>query len=164
MKKELIITPEVQAILDSIENTGKIWYETYLPDHPIYPQFKRSLCVTGFNTPDMEGSEDRIYVMIRQHLVLKKDNTIYKRLEMPLWLIHEGNMEELMGENGPIKVDFIIRDENNQVVERGQEVIKAKSVQYIRYLIKTKSMHLVDILARFMPLYIEINTDKINSI
>ncbi|PIF44934.1 hypothetical protein CLU96_1933 [Chryseobacterium sp. 52] len=164
MKKELILTPEVQAIVDAIKNTGKSWHEIALPDHPMYPQFARKLVVTGFNTPDMEGDEDRIYVNVRQYLVLREENKIYKRLKMPDWMIHEGNVEEIMGENGVLKGILQTKDEEGNVISEVEEILKAQSVQYIRFLIKSKSVHLVDIFAQFMGMYILMFDKEINDI
>ena len=164
MKTELILTPEIQAILDAIKNTGKSWHEVMLPDHPLYPQFARKLVVTGFNTPDMEGDEDRIYVNLRQYLILKNGNIIHKRLKMPDWMIHEGNVEEIMGENGLLTGIYRTTDDNGQIIEEKEEVLKAGSVQYIRYLIKTKTAHIVDVLERFIGLYIVLFDKEINEI
>jgi hypothetical protein len=164
MKKELILTPEVQAVLDAIKNTGKSWHEIALPDHPIYPQFARKLMVTGFNTPDMEGDEDRIYVNVRQYLILREGNTIHKRLKMPDWLIHEGNVEEIMGKNGVLKGIYRTTDDAGEIVEEKEAPLKAQSVQYIRFLIKTKSVHLVDVFAQFIGMYIPMFEKEINNI
>ncbi|WP_374459182.1 hypothetical protein [Chryseobacterium taeanense] len=164
MKKELIITPEVQAIVDAIKNTGKSWHEATLPDHPLYPQFARKLVVTGFNTPDMEGDEDRIYVNIRQYLIIRDSNIIHKRLKMPDWMIHEGNVEEIMGKTGVLKGINRTTDDNGQIIEEKETVLKAQSVQYVRYLIKSKAENLVDILERFIGLYISLFDEEINEI
>ncbi|REC64061.1 hypothetical protein DRF65_00355 [Chryseobacterium pennae] len=164
MKTELIVTPEVQAVLDAIKNTGKSWHEVVLPDHPIYPQFARKLVVTGFNTPDMEGDEDRIYVNVRQYLIIRDSNIVHKRLKMPDWMIHEGNMEEILGENGFLKGIYRTTDENGQIIEEKEEILKVQSVQYVRFLIKTKAAHIVDVLERFMGLYIALFDKDINEI
>lgn len=164
MKTELIVTPEVQAALDAIKNTGKSWHEVVLPDHPIYPQFARKLVVTGFNTPDMEGNEDRIYVNVRQYLIIRDANIVHKRLKMPDWMIHEENMEEILGENGFLKGIYRTTDDNGQIVEEKEEILKVQSVQYVRFLIKTKAAHIVDVLERFMGLYIALFDKDINEI
>lgn len=163
MKTELIITPEVQAVVDAIKSTGKSWYEIALPDHPMYPQFVRKLVVTGFNTPDMEN-EDRIYVKVREYLVVREGNKLYKRLQMPDWMIHEANVEEIMGENGVLKGVWRTTDDQGQIIEEKDEVLKAQSVQYIRFLIKTKSVHLIDIFTQFMGMYIPLFDQEINNI
>ncbi|TXI87152.1 MAG: hypothetical protein E6Q36_07940 [Chryseobacterium sp.] len=164
MKIDIILTPEVQDIVDAIKNTGKSWHEIALPDHPIYPQFSRKLVVTGFNTPDMEGDEDRIYVNVRQYLTLREGNIIYKRLEMPDWMIHEGNVEEIMGKDGVLKGIYRTTNDEGEIVEEKEAPLKAQSVQYIRFLIKTKSAHLVDIFAQFMEMYISMFDKEINEI
>ncbi|HCM34123.1 hypothetical protein [Chryseobacterium sp.] len=164
MKTQLILTPEVQAIVDAIKNTGKSWYETMLPDHAMFPQFTRKLVVTGFNTPDMEGDEDRIYVNVRQYLILKSDNKIYKRIQMPDWMIHEGNLEEILGKTGFLKGTLRIMDDEGNLIEEKEQVIKLPSVQYIRFLINTKSVHLADVIARFIPLYLQLHKTQIDSI
>ncbi|MGE4513127.1 MAG: hypothetical protein AB7E26_04835 [Chryseobacterium sp.] len=164
MKKEIVITPEVQSILDAIKNTGKSWHEAALPDHPLYPQFARKLVVTGFNTPDMEGDEDRIYVNIRQYLIIRDSNIIHKRLKMPDWMIHEENVEEIMDKNGVLKGIYRTTDDNGQIIEEKETVLKAQSVQYVRYLIKSKAENLVDILERFIGLYISLFDEEINEI
>ncbi|KFF13126.1 hypothetical protein IW15_10210 [Chryseobacterium soli] len=164
MNTELILTAEVQAIVDAIKNTGKSWHEIALPDHPVYPQFARKLVVTGFNTPDMEGDEDRIYVNVRQYLILREGNKIHKRLKMPDWMIHEGNVEEIMGENGVLKGILRTTNDAGEVVEEKEEVLKAQSVQYIRFLLKTKSVHVIDIFSKFMGMYIPLFDKEINEI
>lgn len=164
MKTELILTPEVQAIVDGIKNTGKTWHEIRLPDHPIYPQFIRKLSVTGFNTPDMPGTQDRIYVNVRQDLILRDQGTVYKSLQMPDWMIHEGNSEEILGENGFLKGISRTTDDNGNVIEEKEVIIKAQSVQYLRFLIKTRSVHLADIFSRFMVQYVPLFEKEINNI
>ncbi|MDN4014475.1 hypothetical protein QX233_18545 [Chryseobacterium gambrini] len=164
MNTELIVTPEVQAVLDTIKNTGKSWHEMMLPDHPMYPQFARKLVVTGFNTPDMEGGEDRIYVNVRQYLIIKDGNIIHKRLKMPDWMIHEGNVEQVMGKDGFLKGIYRTTDDEGLVTDEKEAILKAPSVQYIRFLIKTKAAHLVDILQQFMGLYTELFDKEINEI
>jgi hypothetical protein len=49
-------------------------------------------------------------------------------------------------------------------VEEKEEVLKEPSVQYISFLIKTKSVHLVDIFAQFMGMYIPMFDKEINEI
>lgn len=165
MKTEIIITSENQAILNAIKNTGKTWFEMPLPDHPIYPQFARKLVVTGFNTPDMQGDEERIYVNVRQYLILKDGNIIHKKLPMPNWEIHEGNIEEIMGKDGKILTQtVIVKDDEGNVISETVEPLKAQSVQYVRFLIKSKSVHLVDIFRKFMSLYAQLFENKINDI
>lgn len=165
MKTETIITPENQALLDLISNTGKSWYEMALPDHPLYPQFSRKLVVTGFNTPDMGDTEDRIYVYVRQHLILKEGNIVHKKLKLPEWMIHEGNVEEIMGANGHLLTKtVIVKDDEDKVISETEEPLKAQSVQYVRFLIKSKAAHLTDVLGRFMTLYAQNFETKINDI
>lgn len=164
MKKELQITPEIQTLIDSIKNSGKTWYEIALPDLPIYPQFSRRLVVTGFTTPDMEGDEDRIYVNVRQYLILKDTGNVHKKIKMRDWMIHEGNVEEIMTKDGLLTVPFIIKDDAGNITEQGVEVLKAQSVQYVRFLMKTRSLHLVDVLGRFMGLYIDLFKEEIDAI
>lgn len=165
MNTELIISPENKAILDAIKNTGKTWFEMQLPDHPIYPQFARKLVVTGFNTPDMEGDEERIIVTVSQYLILKEGNVIHKKLTMPNWTIHEGNVEEIMGADGKLLTGILqIKDDEGNVISETVEPLKAQSVQYVRFLIKSKSVHLVDIFGKFMSLYVQLFDAKINDI
>lgn len=164
MNTELILTPAVQAMVDAIKSTEKTWHEIGLPDHPVYPQFKRKLVVSGFNTPDMEGDEDRIYVNVRQYLVLKDSNKVYKRIQMPDWLIHERNAEELIGENGVLKGIRRTTNNDGQVIEEKEEIIKVPSIQYVRFLIKSKAVHLTDIFTRFMVQYLENFQKEINQI
>lgn len=164
MGKELILSTEIETLLNEIKNTGKAWYEIPLPDLPIYPKFKRRLVVTGFTTPDMEGDEDRIYVNVRQYLILKDTGNVHKKIKMKDWMIHEGNVEEITGQNGLIKVPYVVKDEEGIVIEQGEEILKAQSVQYVRFLVKNKSMHIVDILERFMGIYIDLFKEEIDNV
>ena len=165
MKTETIISPENQMILDLIKNTGKTWFEMPLPDHPLYPQFSRKLVVTGFNTPDMGDTEDRIYVYVRQHLILKQGNVVHKKLRLPEWLIHEGNVEEIMGADGKLLTKkVVVKDDEDNVISETEDPLKAQSVQYVRFLIKSKAAHLTDVLGRFMTLYAKVFETKINDL
>ena len=165
MKTETIITPENQALLNLISNTGKSWFEMPLEDHPLYPQFSRKLVVTGFNTPDMGDTEDRIYVYVRQHLILKEGNSAHKKLKLPEWMIHEGNVEEIMGADGHLLTKtVVVKDDEDNVISETEEPLKAQSVQYVRFLIKSKAAHLTDVLGRFMMLYAQIFETKINDL
>ena len=165
MKTETIITPENQALLNLISNTGKSWFEMPLPDHPLYPQFSRKLVVTGFNTPDMGDNEDRIYVYVRQHLILKESNTVHKKLKLPEWMINEGNMEEIIGVDGNLLTKtVIVKDDEDNIISSEEVPLKAQSVQYVRFLIKSKTAYLTDVLGRFMTLYAQLFETKINDL
>jgi hypothetical protein len=65
----------------------------------------------------MEGGEDRIYVNVRQYLIIKDGNIIHKRLKMPDWMIHEGNVEQVMGKDGFLKGIYRTTDDDGQVTE-----------------------------------------------
>lgn len=164
MKTELIIKPEDQVFLDAITTTGKSWHEVQLPDHPIYPQFARKLVVTGFNTPEMQGDEERIYVNFQQHLILKEGNVIHKKINMPNWVITESNVEEVMGSDGVLTGIKRITDDEGKVISEIEEVLTVNSVQYVRFLVKNKYLHIVDVLQRFMGLYIQLFEKEINNI
>lgn len=161
---ELIISPENQVIIDAINSTGKTWFELPISDHPIYPQFARKLVVTGFNTPDMKDDEDRIYVNVRQYLILKEGGTIHKKIKMKDWFINENNVEDVMGAEGLLTGTLTTKDAEGNIISEVEEILKAKSVQYVRFLLKSKSLHLSDILTRFMSLYAEIFATEINDI
>ena len=162
--KKTIISPENKALLEAIKNIGKTWFEMDLPEHSVYPQFKRKLVVTGFNTPDMEGDEERIYVNVRQYLILKDGGNIHKRLKMPLWMIHEGNIEDVAGKDGLLTQTVQELDDDGNVISEVIEPLKAQSVQYVRFLVKNKQMHIVDVLAHFMEIYVEKFKTEIDAI
>ena len=162
--KKTIISPENKALLEAIKNIGKTWFEMDLPEHSVYPQFIRKLVVTGFNTPDMEGDEERIYVNVRQYLILKEGVTVHKRLKMPLWMIHEGNIEDVAGKDGLLTQTVQELDDDGNVISEVIEPLKAQSVQYVRFLVKNKQMHIVDVLARFMGIYVEKFKTEIDNI
>ncbi|MEG0760085.1 MAG: hypothetical protein RSA74_11075 [Chryseobacterium sp.] len=164
MKTELIIKPEDQALIEMIKNTGKTWFEMPLPDHPIYPQFSRKIVVTGYNTPDMEGDEERIYVNVRQYLILKESNVLHKNVVMPNWMIHEGNVEEIAVKDGLLYGTRTEYDDAGNIISETQEVLKAQSVRYVRFLIKAKKAHIVDVFARFMGMYVEKFKTEIDAI
>ena len=65
-------------------------------------------------------------------------------------MIHEGNVEQVMGKDGFLKGIYRTTDDDGKVTEEKEAILKAPSVQYIRFLIKTKATHLVDILQQFM--------------
>lgn len=165
MKSELILTPEDQALLDAINNINDYWHEMALPDHPIYPQFSRKLIVKGFSNPDMKKPEERIYVYVSQVLTIKETNVIHKEIQMPYWMIHESNKEEIVkGDGSFMKGTRIFKDEEGNIIEEKEEIIKASSIKYVRFLIKTKSVHLTDVLEKFMVQYIPIFENEINNI
>ena len=164
MTTEIIIKPEDQALLNAIKNTGKSWFEVGLPDHELYPKFARKLVVTGFNTPDIDGTEERIYVNVRQYLVLKEGGTVHKKVKMPDWQIHEGNVEEVLGANGMLYGTLVTRNNEGIIISEEEVPLKAQSVQYVRFLVKNKQAHLVEILERFISLYMQIFETQINDI
>lgn len=165
MSRKYFYTPEVQAQIDAINATGKTWYSISLPDHPLRPQFDRKLCVVGFNTPYMQNDEDRIYVNIVEQLIFKDSGVLYKTIELENWLITESNKEELLDSNGNIcEVEWQEINENGGIIATGKETVKVASVPYVRYLINTKSVHLVDVIALFMPLYVQLHQIQIDNI
>lgn len=161
---ELIIKPADQAIIDAITSTGKSWHEVQIPDHPIYQQFSRKLVVTGFNTPEMEGGEERVYVNFQQHLTLKEGNVLHKKINIPNWVITESNIEEVMGADGLLKGTRVTKNIEGDIISEVEEVLTVNSVQYVRFLVKNKHLHIVDVLERFMGLYIQLFNKEINDI
>lgn len=165
METKLIISPENKAIIEAIKNTGKTWYEKQIPDHPVYPQFSRKLVVTGFNTPDTKEGEDRIYVNVQQYLILKDGNIVYKKIQMPDWMIHEGNIEEVVGADGNVLTGMLTTyADDGTIISEVEEILKAQSVQYVRFLVKNKQLHIVDVLGRFMGIYMDKFYNEIQAI
>ena len=102
---------------------------------------------------------------MRQHLILKESNTVHKKLKLPEWMIHEGNMEEIIGVDGNLLTKtVIVKDDDDNVISETEAPLKVQSVQYVRFLIKSKSAHLTDVLARFMVLYAQLFETKINDL
>jgi hypothetical protein len=63
-----------------------------------------------------------------------------------------------------LKGTRITKNDEGEIIEEKEEVLKGQSVQYIRFLIKTKSVHLADIFAQFMGMYIPLFDKEINEI
>ena len=161
----LILTTNDKEMIEAINMVSDNWHEMSLPDHPIYPQFSRKLIVTGFSNPNLEKPEERIYVYVTQVLTLKSTNEVYKYIPMKSWDIYEWNTEEVVRPDGTVMkgIRQILDDEGN-VIDEKEEVIKVPSIQYVRFLIKSKTVHLTDLLARFMVQYVEYFKKEINEI
>lgn len=161
----LILTTNDKEMIEAINMVSDNWHEMPLPDHPIYPQFSRKLIVTGFSNPNLEKPEERIYVYVTQVLTLKSTNEVYKYIPMKSWDIYEWNTEEVVRPDGTVMkgIRQILDDEGN-VIDEKEEVIKVPSIQYVRFLIKSKTVHLTDVLARFMVQYVEYFKKEINEI
>lgn len=165
MNTKLILTTNDKQMIEAINMVSNNWYEMPLPDHPIYPQFSRSLIVSGFSNPNLEKPEERICVYVTQVLTLKTTNVVYKQIPMKTWDIYEWNTEEVIRPDGSVMTGIrqILDDEGN-VIDEKEEIIKVPSIQYVRFLIKSKTVHLTDVLARFMVQYIEKFETEINDI
>lgn len=160
---ETIIPENGKVLSQMIENTNQYWYEMDLPKHDIYPQFDRKLVVTGFNSPALKRPEERIYVFISQLLILG-DCTVHKSIEMKTWEIFEFNSEEIEDQGGKIICEKITKDEQGNIIEKTNYNLTAPSVKYIKFLIENKSIHLVEILQKFMTIYIDKFQTEINDI
>ena len=102
---------------------------------------------------------------VRQYLILKDGNKIHKRLILPNWEIHQGNVEEIMYANGELLMQMVIeKDDEGNLISEKTEPIRLPSIQYVIFLIKSKSVHLTDVLARFISLYAQLFDEKINDI
>lgn len=153
---ELILTTNDKEMLQAIEMTSDNWHEMAIPDHPVYPQFNRKLIVAGFSNPDMDLPEERIYVYVTQVLTLKTTNAVHKKIRMPPWVIYEWNKEEVMRADGTLITGIRqVKDPEGNIISETPEVVKMPSIQYVRFLNKTKSVYLVDVLARFMVQYVD---------
>ncbi|AKK74427.1 hypothetical protein OK18_19035 [Chryseobacterium gallinarum] len=165
MNTTLILTTNDKEMIDAINMVSDNWHEMPLPDHPILTQFSRKLIVSGFSNPDLNHPEERIYVYVKQVLTLKPTNEVYKSIDMKPWEIYEWNMEEVIRPDGSVMTGIrqTLDDEGN-VINEQEEVVKVPSIQYVRYLIKSKTAHLTDLLARFMLQYVEKFSKEINDI
>ena len=152
-------------MIEAIKMVSDNWHEMPLPDHPIFPQFSRKLIVSGFSNPDIDKPEDRIYVYVKQVLTLKSTNEVYKYISMRPWEIYEWNMEEVIRPDGSVMTGIrqTLDDEGNLISEK-EEIVKVPSIQYVRFLIKSKTVHLTDVLARFMVQYLEKFEKEINQL
>lgn len=165
MNTKLILNPDDKEMIDAIKMVSDNWHEMPLPDHPIYPQFARSLIVSGFSNPDLEKPEERIYVYVTQVLTLKSTNEVYKEIPMKPWEIYEWNTEEVIRPDGTVMTGIRqTLDNEGNVIDEKEEVIKVPSIQYVRFLVKSKTVHLTDVLARFMVQYVEKFEKEINDI
>lgn len=165
MNTKLILTTNDKEMIDAIKMVSENWFEMPLPDHPIYPQFSRRLIVSGFSNPDIEKPEERIYVYVKQILMLKSTNEVYKSIPMKTWNIYEWNTEEVIRPDGSVMTGIRqILDNEGNVIDEKEEVVKVPSIQYVRFLIKSKTAHLTDVLAQFMAQYIELFKKEIDDI
>jgi len=165
MNTELILTTNDKAMIEAINLVSDNWHEVPLPDHPIYPQFSRKLIVTGFSNPNLEKPEERIYVYVTQVLTLKSTDAVYKHIPMKAWEIYEWNTEEVIRKDGTVMKGIRrITDNEGNVIEEKEEVVKVPSIQYVRFLIKSKTVHLTDVLERFMAQYIDLFKAEIDDI
>ena len=165
MNTKLILTQNDTQMIEAIKMVSDNWHEMPLPDHPIFPQFSRKLIVSGFSNPDIDKPEDRIYVYVKQVLTLKSTNEVYKYISMRPWEIYEWNMEEVIRPDGSVMTGIrqTLDDEGNLISEK-EEIVKVPSIQYVRFLIKSKTVHLTDVLARFMVQYLEKFEKEINQL
>ncbi|WP_312395754.1 hypothetical protein [Chryseobacterium sp.] len=141
------------------------WFEMPLPDHRMYPLVTRKLVVDGFGNLPMKEPEDRICVYVKQVLIEKSTNQVYKTIEMPVWIIYEWNQEEVIRPDGSVMTTII--EENDDAGNKiGEQELpkKVPSVQYVKFLVKSKSAHLVDVLERFMIQYVTIFKNEIDLI
>lgn len=165
MTTELIINTNDKEMIDAINLVSDNWHEMPLPDHPILTQFSRKLIITGFSNPDLDKPEERIYVYVKQVLTLKSTGEVYKIINMKPWEIYEWNMEEVIRPDGSVMTGIRqIKDDQGNVIDEKEEIVKVPSIQYVRFLIKSKTVHLTDILARFMVQYLEKFSKEINEI
>lgn len=165
MNTKLILTTNDKQMIEAINMVSDNWHEMPLPDHPILTQFSRKLIVSGFSNPDLDKPEERIYVYVKQVLTLKSTNEVYKSIDMKPWEIYEWNMEEVIRPDGSVMTGIrqTLNEEGN-VIDEKEEIVKVPSIQYVRFLIKSKTVHLTDVLARFMVQYLEKFSKEINEI
>jgi len=84
---------------------------------------------------------------------------------MPYWMIHEGNKEQVSKPDGTfIKGIRVIKNEKGEIISETEELVKANSIKYVRFLIDTKSAHLIDVLQKFMSQYQPLFSREINNI
>ncbi|AZB07427.1 hypothetical protein EG344_00530 [Chryseobacterium sp. G0162] len=165
MKTELILTTNDKQMIEAIKMVSDNWHELPLPDHPVLTQFSRKLIVSGFSNPDLDHPEERIYVYVKQVLTLKSTNEVYKSIDMKPWEIYEWNMEEVIRPDGSVMTGIRqTLDDEGKVIDEKEEIVKVPSIQYVRFLIKSKTVHLTDVLARFMVQYLEKFSKEINEI
>lgn len=162
---KLILTTNDKQMIEAINMVSDNWHEMPLPDHPILTQFSRKLIVSGFSNPDLDKPEERIYVYVKQVLTLKSTNEVYKSIDMKPWEIYEWNMEEVIRPDGSVMTGILQTfDEKGNVIDEKEEVVKVPSIKYVRFLIKSKTVHLTDVLARFMVQYHEKFEKELNEI
>lgn len=165
MTTEIIIQPQDQAFLDAIENVSSYWHEIGLPDHPIYPQFSRKIVVTGFNSPELASPEERIYVNVSQVLTLKATSQIHKVIQMPLWMIHELNKEEVLNAQGEkLEGIKVYKREDGTEIKRETFFLTTNSVKLVKFMLMGRIAYLPDILNKFMAIYVEKFKTEIDAI
>lgn len=164
MQTQDIFSQEATKLLALIENTPKYWAEFILPELPLFPLFKRKLAVVGFGVTPTENYQNEFFeISIIQVIENKETGELYKTKVEDVWYIYNTNKEEVIGSDGQeIKG---IRKHYNQSgeVEKEEEIImKAPSVQYIKFLILNKQIHITDLFKKFMGLYYSIHQENID--
>lgn len=167
-------TPQDEALYNAICNVKPTWHEFDLPDHPIQNQFNRKLVVKGFlDAPKDKYNNEVLNVFVSQILTLKSTGDFYKEIPMKTWEIFEHNLEVVTAGNDAVMVEEVVTEmqydeEGNELgeieISRTDVPMKVPSIKLIKFLLKSKNAHLVDVFEKFMGMYVEFFAKEVDDI
>lgn len=162
-----LIIPEVyQPLYEGINSVPYHWAELALPAHPELPNFNRKLVVSGFNSPDLENSNDlRFFITVKQVFVNKETGAIFKIFNAPQWEIYAHTWSYLRDEKFQvIEVDKQILDEDGNVISTEKSKIQVPTIKYMKWLLMNKKAHFVDLFQMYLGAFAESKIDELNKL
>ena len=159
-----ILTPEIEARIQEINNTPYYWASIDLPEHEDLPNFNRKLVVTGFNSPDLEVNQDeRFFITVKQIFINKETGKIFKVFNAPQWEIYAHTWSYLRNEQFQvIEVDKQILDENNELISTEKSKIQVSTIKYLKWLLLNRKAHLVDLFNLYLGDFANAKMDELN--
>ena len=162
-----ILTPEIEARLQEINNTPYYWASIDLPEHEDLPNFNRKLVVSGFNSPDLEVNQDeRFFITVKQIFINKETGKIFKVFNAPQWEIYAHTWSYLRNSQFQvIEVDKqILDDETGEVLSTEKSKIKVSTIKYLKWLLLNRKAHLVDLFNLYLGDFANAKIEELNKL
>lgn len=144
---DLTAYPDVQDMLNDIENISPVLAEMQIADHPMFPQFDRYIRVY-----DITANSANEYIHFGYKQVLKDQETGKEfniGLPTPEWVVYKDTWSYLRNEqNQPISLPYA------DGVTEGDNGVKVPSYKYMIWLMRNNKVGLLQLIQGYLQSFV----------
>lgn len=158
LNNQLIIPPQVQAVLNQIEAIPLHLAELKMPDHPKLPQFDRYIQVIGL---DANSENQFIHFKFKQVLKDKETGEVSRiPLPTPEWAVYADTWSYFRTQTGEV-LELPLQEEH-ATEEATTGKVRVPSYKYMLWLMANNQARFLDLIQAYANDFVSAKIEELN--